>query len=71
VKRADPRRKVCSLPYKSFFNKTYRSQGHVQKTSKCVCTSNVLVSPDPFSPTPSTASAMKTPEKTEVVLWWP
>jgi hypothetical protein len=30
-----------------------------------LCTSTVLESPDPLSPTPSTYLAMKTPEKTE------
>ena len=35
-----------------------------KKASKNVCTSTVLVSPDPLSPTP-TFSAMKAPENTE------
>jgi hypothetical protein len=37
----------------------------LKKTSKSVCTSTILVSPGPFSPTPSTASNMKTPENAE------
>jgi len=36
------------------------------KSSKCVCTSTVVVSSDLLSPTPSTSSAMKIPESTEV-----
>jgi len=36
-----------------------------KKTSKTVCTSSAMVSPDPLSLTPSTSSAMKTPENTE------
>jgi hypothetical protein len=36
-----------------------------KKTFKTVCTSSVMVSPDPLSLTPSTSSAMKTPENTE------
>jgi hypothetical protein len=36
------------------------------QASNNVCTSTVVVSPDPLSPTPSsTSSAMKTPENTE------
>jgi hypothetical protein len=35
------------------------------KISKSVCTSIVVVSPDPLSLTPSSSSAMKTPENTE------
>ena len=30
-----------------------------------VCTSNVVLCPDPLSPTPSASSVMKTPENTE------
>jgi hypothetical protein len=33
--------------------------------SRSICTSTVAVSPDPLSPTPSTFSAIKTPENTE------
>ena len=40
-------------------------RGMVKNASKSVCTSTTVVSPDPLSPTPSTSSAMKTPEKTE------
>jgi hypothetical protein len=36
-----------------------------KKVSKSVCISTVVVSPDPLSPTPSTSSAMKTPENRE------
>jgi hypothetical protein len=32
---------------------------------KSVCTSAILVSHDPLSPTPKTASAVKTPDNTE------
>jgi hypothetical protein len=37
-----------------------------KKPSKNVCTSTTVLSPDPLSPTPSTSSAMKIPENTEV-----
>jgi hypothetical protein len=36
-----------------------------KKASKTVCTSTIVVSPDPFSPTPSTSSAMKAPQNTK------
>jgi hypothetical protein len=36
-----------------------------KKTSKCACTSTIVISPNPSSPTPSTSSAMKTSENTE------
>jgi hypothetical protein len=36
-----------------------------QKAFKGACTSTVLLSPDPLSPTPSTSSTMKTPDNTE------
>jgi hypothetical protein len=36
-----------------------------EKASESDCTSTVVISPDPLSPTPSTSSAMKTPENTE------
>jgi hypothetical protein len=36
-----------------------------KKASKTVCTSPIVVSTDPLSPTPSTFLAMKTPEYTE------
>jgi len=36
-----------------------------EKASKSVCTSNVVVSPDTSSPTPSTPSAVMTPKITE------
>jgi len=36
------------------------------KNPKCVCTSTVVVSPDLLSSTPSTSSALKIPENTEV-----
>jgi hypothetical protein len=34
-------------------------------SSKSVCSTNFLVSPNHLSPTPSTSSAMKTPENAE------
>jgi hypothetical protein len=37
----------------------------LKKTSKSVCTSTAMVYPDPLSLTPSTSSAIKTPENTE------
>jgi hypothetical protein len=36
-----------------------------RKFSKCLCTSTVMVSPDPLSPTPSISSAVKTPGNTD------
>jgi hypothetical protein len=36
-----------------------------KKASKRVCTSTIVVSTDPLSPTPSTFLAVKTPEHTE------
>jgi hypothetical protein len=58
----------CLLPERSFINGTGRSQGHVQMASKSVCTSTVVVSPDPLSPTPSNSLAVKSPENTEGYL---
>ena len=37
----------------------------LKKSSRTACTSNVVVSPDPFSPTPLTSSTMKTSENAE------
>jgi hypothetical protein len=36
-----------------------------KKASKCVCTSTILVSPDPLFPAPSTSAAMKATENIE------
>jgi hypothetical protein len=36
-----------------------------KKASNSVCTCTIVVSPYPWSPTPSTSSAIKTPENTE------
>jgi hypothetical protein len=36
-----------------------------QRPSKSVCTSRIVVFPDPLSRTPSVSSAMKTAENTE------
>ena len=36
-----------------------------KKASKGVCTSIIVVTPDPFSPTASTSAATKVPENTE------
>jgi hypothetical protein len=36
-----------------------------KNTSKSICTSNAVVSPDPMSPNPSTLSAMKIPGNTK------
>ena len=36
-----------------------------KKSSRSVCTVNVMVSPDPLSPVQSTSGDMETPEKTE------
>jgi len=55
-----PRLEVLLSNRKIFINETGRSQGHVQKCLyRNVCTSTVMVSPEPFSPTPA-SSAMKT-----------
>jgi hypothetical protein len=39
-----------------------------KKASKCVCTSTVVVSPDPLSPTPSTSSTTKTQETRRTMM---
>jgi hypothetical protein len=49
------------LPEKSFICETSIFHGHVQKASKSVCTSTVLVFLDPLSP----VAAVKSPENTE------
>jgi hypothetical protein len=49
---------------KSFITETGRYQNMFKNTSKSVCTSTAVVSPDPLSPIP-TSSAMKTPVNTE------
>ena len=41
------------------------------KASRCVCTSTVVLSLDPLSPTPSTNSVMRTAENTEEDLYDP
>jgi hypothetical protein len=51
-------------PEKRSINETGRSQGYDQKGLKEFCSSAFVISPDPLSPTPSTSSAMKTPENT-------
>jgi hypothetical protein len=56
-------------PKNSFINETGRSQGHVQKVSKGVYMSMVVVSPDPLSPTPRNSSPVKTPEDIEKDLY--
>jgi len=40
-------------------------QGHLKKAFRSVCTSDIVVYPDPLSPTPSVSSAVNTPEITE------
>jgi hypothetical protein len=37
----------------------------------CTCTSTLVVCPDALSPTPSTSSAIKTPDNTKWGPWWP
>jgi hypothetical protein len=37
----------------------------VKTSSKSICTSTIVASPNLFSPTPSNSSAMKTPQNTE------
>lgn len=37
----------------------------IKKASRCVCTSTIVLSLDPLSPTPSTNSVVKTAENTE------
>jgi hypothetical protein len=39
-----------------------------KNASENVCTSAVLLSPDPLSPTPSIPSNMKTPEKQMILM---
>jgi hypothetical protein len=65
LRRAVPRPKVLLFTRKqSFINETDLG-GMLKKASKSVCTSNIVLSPDPVSPTPSTSSTMKTPENTD------
>jgi hypothetical protein len=45
----------------NFEYEAYTSENTFKNSSKSVCTSTVVISPEPFSPTP-TSSAMKTPE---------
>lgn len=45
-------------------SETGRSERCIQKAAKCGCTSAVMVSHDPLSPTPST-SAVKSPANVE------
>jgi hypothetical protein len=40
-------------------------RGMFKNAWKGACASTVAISPDPLSPTPSTSSAMKTPENSE------
>ena len=58
------RPEVLLFSRKSSISETDRSQDYIQKASKSVCTSTVMVPPDPLSPTPSTSSAVKTQEDT-------
>jgi len=60
--RIVPRQEVLLSNRKNLINETVRIQGHVQiGLCRNDRTSTVVVSPKPFSPTP-TSSAMKTPE---------
>ena len=56
---------LCLLPERSVINETGISQGHVKTASKSIRTSTVVVSLDLSTPTPSTSSAVKSPENTE------
>jgi hypothetical protein len=40
--------KFCFLPQKSFMSETGRSQGNVEKASKSVSPSTIVVVPDPI-----------------------
>jgi hypothetical protein len=44
-----------------FNYETYASEDMFKNTSKSVCTSTVMISPEPFYPT-TTSTAVKTPE---------
>jgi hypothetical protein len=50
---------------KNLIKKTGRSWDIFKEASKCVCTSTVVVSPNPSSPASSIFSTMKTSEHTE------
>jgi hypothetical protein len=52
-------RKNASSMKQANFNNMFKN------ASKPVCKSTAVVSPDPLFPTPSTSSAIKTPENTE------
>jgi hypothetical protein len=56
---------ICFLSEKSFINAIGTPQGLDQKDLQEHLYVNILVSPDPFSPTPSSSSAVNAPENTE------
>jgi hypothetical protein len=65
-------RRVVPIPEVSLLTgkKLHQSNWQISRTcskkaTRSVCTSTIVVSPDPLSPTPSTSLAMKTPENTE------
>ena len=66
MRKVVPRPEVLLLTRKkNFVIETGRFQGRVQKRPLRICTSIIVVSPEPFSPTSSTSSATKVPENTE------
>jgi hypothetical protein len=64
-RRAVPRMELLLFSEKSFISETSRSQQRGQKCLQEFLYITIVVYPDPLSPTPSTASAMKTPENPE------
>jgi hypothetical protein len=65
LKRVVPGQKFCFLPEASFITETGRSQEPVQKRLWTLSLHQLLWYLLTPSPTPSTSSAMKTPENTE------
>jgi hypothetical protein len=57
--------KVLLFTGKKNFIKQADLSDMIKKASKSACTSTVVVMPDPLALTPSTSSAMETPENTE------
>jgi hypothetical protein len=66
VRRVMPRLEVFALYQKKASSmKLADLRDMFKKASKQVCTSTIVVSPDPLSPTPTTLSTVKTAENTD------
>jgi hypothetical protein len=65
LRGAVPRPEALLLYQKKLLSETGNLSDTLEKSSKIVCTSTVVVSPDSLSHTASASSAMKIPENTE------